>query len=118
MAYENMIFRAAIRESDCPNRAFGVADLAEIRVMGSLAQGNAGGSWNRESYVKTGLEYLDGLPENVALVIEDLEQCEGDLELIEAVRQYVEFAKQVDRDAFIALLERDWDERYADDEAE
>lgn len=131
MSYEYEILRAAVRESNLPDRARGVYDVAEIRIMGAIGQA---GSFlfpprgeREKKFIEAGLCYLDNLPasidEEIKFIQEDIEvraqNEEGSDDLQDLVGQLIKFksmATEVDREVFVEMLKEDFNEFYPDEE--
>jgi len=110
------LFIAAIRDSDAENRAYGVSDQAEILVMGGIGQV----AHTKSEFVKAGLDYLERLPELVVAALEEIQEKEsaGDKinnDLVDAVKEYLVFLSDFDREEFVELLESHWVDQYGDE---
>ena len=109
----NKFFRLAVRETDLPDRAFGVADEAAAKVFGAIWQV----ANTRDQFIRAGLSYVEDFEESAEQSIEDLMQNEVvDEEVVQEIRSLIEEAKDVSFSGLFDLLAADWDERH--DEAD
>lgn len=121
--YEQKFLNIAVRESNCPNRARGALDLAEIRVKGGIAQ-TLLSPFTRDEYIKAGLGFIGEFAERgeqeIVLLGEELEVEEGNSEsradcLQEIICEIQDLMKQsamIDRVEFTRLLGEDFDGQY------
>jgi len=98
-------------------------DLAEIRVMGGIAQ-YFYAPFTREEYINAGLGFIDEFSERgeqeIILLEEEIEVEQGNSEsradyLWEIIREIQDLMKQstmIDRAEFTRLLGEDFDEQY------
>lgn len=109
----------AVRESDCPDRAYGTADLAAIAMMGAIEQV----ACSRDEFIDAGLDYFDRFPESAATAKEFLIENAGEdpFKISEAeavcaiIEEWEQDLKEISLSEYFRLLASDWDERYVQD---
>lgn len=116
---ENSFFRLAIRELDFPDRARGVYDIAEVALMGAIAQC----SRTRDEFIANGFAFLDGF-KNFAEDTKQrlLDESSDDQQRNNQVKdinsiidEWVNDLQEISLAKYFSLLAADWDERHGDE---
>ena len=109
-------FLLAIRESDCPDRARGLNDLASIAVMGAIGQG----AGTRDEFIRGGFSFLDGFSESVKVnsevllenACDDPQKRREAKEIIAILKGWEKGVKSISLADYFLSLASDWDQRH------
>lgn len=111
-------YSMAVRESNCPDRACGVTDLAEIAMMGAIGQF----SNSRDEFIKEGFAYLDRFEDQAAETKKSLLTSATDdhdtakldeaKEIVQIIDQWKIDVKNISMAEYFQLLADDWDEGH------
>ena len=109
-------FLLATRESDCPDRARGLDDLASIAVMGAIGQG----ADTRDEFIRGGFSFLDGFSASVKVnsevllenACDDPQKRREAKEIIAIFKGWEKDVKTISLADYFQCLASDWDERH------
>lgn len=109
MSLAQKFFQIAVNESSLPAFKNDPASSAHILCSGAIGQIAGPGV---EGHIKAGLVFLDSFKETARHAVEDEMQNEAPkLDVISAIKVLASEVRDVDRDEYVLLLARDWDER-------